>query len=149
MMVRTVLGTSLLLCSVSSWSFTCYITVAKDNCWANYNVNVEVIDSLSSNVLKKLEIPKGKTWDRQSFECDAMQKLMYQARFTPVFWKGEENKVYSAERFWFMPEKINPGDKAWTIDVCYPKDFGQVPMPPEAGGDCKCDFSSIPPLKLD
>lgn len=139
-----VCGLSLLMSS-PIWSFTCYYTLAKDNCWTNYNVSVDVVDEQTQTVLTTVKVPAGKSWTRQQFECEPKQKLMYRAQFTPAFWDNEAGKVYSALRFWFMPDTINPGDKAWTIPVCFPEAFASVPFPPDAQtGNCSCDFSVIP-----
>ncbi|TAL66485.1 MAG: hypothetical protein EPN84_00275 [Legionella sp.] len=137
-----------LLFSPAGWAFTCYYNLAKGSCWGNYDVTVNVIDTEKSTVLLTVQIPKGKFWVQQQFPCDPAQKLMYQAKFNPVFWESDKNKVYSALRYWFMPGEINSGDSAWTIPVCFPKDFAEVPLPPDApSGDCPCDFSTFPVIK--
>lgn len=129
------------------WSFTCYFTLAKDSCWTKYNLTVDVIDANAQTILTTLNIPAGTSWLRQEFSCQPSQKLMYQARFTPVFWESDAGKSFSAERFWFMPGTINSGDTAWEIPVCFPKNFAEVPLPPGADSNCKCDFSVIPVIK--
>jgi hypothetical protein len=144
MLLKT--GTVLFGLIVSSpiWSFNCYFTLAKDNCWLKYNVTVEVMDALTTKVVTTISIPSGQPWARQAFTCQAAQKFMYHAQFTPVIWESEKGKVYSAKEFWSLPEEIKPGDKAWNVSVCYPKNFAEVPMPPEATNHCTCDFTSIP-----
>ncbi len=129
------------------WSFTCYYTLVKDNCWTNYDVSVDVIDASNTNKVFSLTVPKGKSWGRVEFSCTAAQSLLYYSRYSPVFWQSEKGKTYPALRNWTLPGKINPGDLAWTIPVCFPADFSQVPLPPDAKGNCKCDFSSIPEPK--
>jgi hypothetical protein len=118
--------------------------LAKDSCWTNYNVTVNVIDDASSTTVLTLSIPKGQTWARGSFECKPAQGLRYVAQFTPVFWQSDVGKSYVSTRTWYMPASVNPADKAWTIPICYPSDFAQVPLPPTADNSCKCDFSNIP-----
>jgi len=148
MFIKTMITGLIFFCSTPIWSFNCYITLAKDSCWTNYNVTVDVIDVASSTVLTTVKIPSGTSWAREKFVCRPLQKLIYQAQFTPVFWEGDEGKTYSAERFWFMPSTINPGDTAWTIPVCFPKAFAQVPFPPDAKtANCACDFTNIPEVK--
>ncbi|KTD82868.1 hypothetical protein [Legionella waltersii] len=133
-----------LLLSAKTWSIPCYYTLAKDSCWTNYNVTVNVIDDASSTTVLTLSIPKGQTWARGSFECKPAQGLRYVAQFTPVFWQSDVGKTYVSTRTWYMPGKVNTGDKAWTIPICYPADFAQVPLPPTADSSCKCDFTNIP-----
>ncbi|MDI1352240.1 MAG: hypothetical protein PSV35_05635 [bacterium] len=134
--------------SFPSRAITCYFTLAKDSCWINYNVSVDVIDSLTETILTTISVPKGKAWTRQTFDCKPAQSLRYVARFTPVFWEKDVGKTYNAIRSWSLPEKINPGDVAWNVSVCYAKDFSLVPFPPDASGNCSCDFDSIPKIKV-
>lgn len=130
------------------WAFTCYLTLAKASCWLKYNVTVDVVDANTSKKLASYSIPAGTPWQQQAFECDPAQKLMYYAQFNPVFWENDKGKTYSATRFWFLPGKINEGDKAWTIPVCFPENFAEVPFPPDATtGNCACDFSKVPVVK--
>ena len=93
-------------------------------------------------------VPAGKSWDRKTFECTPEENLIYIARFSPVFWESDKGKTYQGLRNWFLPGTINPGDRAWTIPVCYPADFSQVPLPPKRDNNCKCDFSVIPDIKI-
>lgn len=136
-----------LACASPSWSFNCYFTLAKDSCWTDFNVSVDVVVSTTSTKLLTIEVPAGKSWGREIFSCTPAQGLIYTARFSPVFWKEDEGKVFKALRSWSLPGEINPGELAWTIPVCFPGDFSQVPFPPKAKGNCKCDFSSIPEPK--
>ncbi|KTD12056.1 periplasmic protein [Legionella gratiana] len=132
------------IASCSLWAFTCYYTLAKDNCWTKYNVTVQVIDGLTEKVLITPTVPAGKSWVRETFSCSVAQSLMFRAQFSPVFWENDKDKVYVSKRFWPLPGTINPGDSAWNISVCFPADFTQVPLPPEATSNCTCDFDSIP-----
>lgn len=134
--------------STSNHAINCYYTVAKDSCWTDYTVSIDIIDSSTHDVLSTVLMPRGKQWARQVFACKPSQKLMYRARFSPVFWESDVGKTYPSLRFWGLPEVIHPGDKAWTISVCYPADFSLVPTPPSASGSCHCDFSSIPQVVL-
>ncbi|KGP63166.1 hypothetical protein EP47_06710 [Legionella norrlandica] len=136
------------LINTSLWAFTCIYTLAKDSCWTEYNVTVDVIDELTSKTLLTVTAPKGKPWARGTFNCEPAQGLRYVAQFSPVFWENDAGKTYPGLRNWYLPAKINPGDLAWTIPICYPSDFAQVPFPPKAGGNCQCDFDSIPAPKL-
>lgn len=136
-------------CMVTSqlWAISCYYTLAKNNCWIKYDVTVEVLDAMKNTILTTVTVPAGKLWSRVSFPCETDgQTLMYHARFTPVIWESEKGKVYPAKTFWSLPKQVNPGDSAWNVSVCYPSDFAEVPLPPEATNNCSCDFSSIPKI---
>ncbi len=146
MFFRLLMMIGAIMSNSTAWSFDCYYTLAKDSCWTNYNVSVNVIDGTTSTNLVTVNAPAGTAWVRQKFSCQPTQKLMYIAQFTPVFWQADIGKTYSATRYWFMPEAINSGDSAWNIPVCFPADFALVPLPPDAKGDCKCDFSVIPDI---
>lgn len=144
----------LLLCLISlqSPAFQCYMTIAKDSCWTQYNVKVNVVDANKDKLLTEVSIPKDTHWTRIPFDCDAGLKLNYIATFTPAIWEQDTGKKYMATRFWSLPESIKPNDSAWDIQVCYPQAFSQVPIPPTANNRCRCDFSSIPeiaPKKID
>ena len=127
-----------------SWSFSCFYTLAKDSCWTDYDVSTSVIDSLTGGTLFTVTRPKGQHWIRRAFECNPNEKLMFSASFSPEIWEKDKGKTYKAKNFWFLPDKINPGDSAWEVSVCYPAQFADVPLPPKATSDCQCDFSSIP-----
>ena len=129
------------------WAIMCYFTLVKDNCWIKYNVSVDVMDAVTAKVLTTVTVPAGKPWARVTFPCETNgQKLMYHAQFTPSIWESEKGKVYSARNYWSLPNEVNAGDSAWNVSVCYPSDFSEVPLPPEASGTCKCDFSVIPDI---
>lgn len=129
------------------WALTCYYTLAKDNCWLKYNVSVDVLDAMTNKSLATFVVPAGKAWGRVTFPCETNgQKLIYHAQFSPSFWESEKGKVYSARNYWSLPNGVQPGDSAWNVPVCFPADFSEVPLPPEATGSCKCDFSTIPDI---
>lgn len=105
------------------------------------------MDALSAKVLTTATVPAGKSWTRVTFPCETNgQKLMYRAQFSPSIWDSEKGKVYMAKNYWSLPNGVNEGDSAWNVSVCYPSDFSEVPMTPEATGSCACDFSSIPEI---
>jgi hypothetical protein len=148
MILRLAILSFIYLISSPLWAFKCIYTLAKDSCWTNYSVSVDVIDASNSNKLFTVTIPEGKSWGRAEFTCTAAQNLLYFSRYSPVFWQSEKGKTYPALRNWSLPAKVNEGDLAWTIPVCFPSDFSQVPLPPDAKGNCKCDFSTIPEPEL-
>ncbi len=148
-MIRRLLLTPLILVFCNPvWSFNCYLTLAKDSCWTNYNVSVDVIDATTSKKITTIEVPSGTFWTRVVFSCTPAQKLNYTAQYSPVFWQSEAGKIHPALKSWSLPGAVNPGDSAWTIPLCFSADFSEVPLPPEAKGNCKCDFTQIPPPKL-
>lgn len=147
MIIRYVIWSLSCLFASPLWAITCYYTLAKDNCWLKYEVTVEVLDAVSANVLTTITVPAGQAWGRVTFPCETNgQKLMYRAHYSPYFWESEKGKIYSAKRYWSLPNEINPGDSAWNVSVCFPSDFSEVPLPPDAMGTCKCDFSTIPDI---
>ena len=131
-----------------SWSFPCYFTLVKDSCWTKYNVSVDVTDAVTEQKIFTITVPAGTSWARNTFECTPSQSLIYTAQFSPVFWASDKGKTFRATRNWSLPGTINPDDRAWTLPVCYPADFSQVPLPPTADNNCKCDFSAAPEIKL-
>lgn len=147
MLIRKFIISLSVLCSTSSWCFTCYYTFVKDSCWTQFNVSVDVIDAVTSKKLLTANAPAGVPWVRETFDCSPAQNLIYIATFSPVFWKSDEGKSYQALRNWSLPGTINPGDTAWNLPVCYPADFAEVPLPPNADGNCHCDFSVVPEIK--
>ena len=134
-------------CYVQVYAFPCFITMVKDSCWAQYNVEVKISDSATNKVVATSSIPVGKSWDRQKFNCEPAETLSLRASFNPVFWESDTGKTYAARHSWSLPLTITKDESAWNITVCYPKDFSEVPMPPEAGNNCKCVTDNIPPIK--
>ncbi|KTD62807.1 hypothetical protein [Legionella shakespearei] len=147
-MIRRTLAASLMVVLSSPvWSFECFLTLVKDSCWTNYNVSVDVVDASTLQKLFTVTAPAGQSWAREKFACTPQQTLQYIASFNPIFWQNDEGKTYPGVRSWTLPAKVNPSDLAWTIPVCYSEEFSQVPLPPEAKGNCTCDFDSIPAPK--
>lgn len=132
--------------AASAYAFPCFVTLAKDNCWTNYDVKVTVMDAVSNQQMAEITVPAGKTWFRQGFVCQPGQKLMYLASFSPVIWQKDAGKTYHALQYWSLPATISSGETAWNIPVCYARDFAEVPLPPDASGQCQCNFSNIPPV---
>jgi hypothetical protein len=139
---------SLLLAALSSQAlaFQCYLTLAKDSCWTNYDVKVKVINADDNAILTTVDVPKGKQWAREAFECKPGLKLMYEASFLPIIWESEKGNIYMALHYWTLPDKVGPNESAWDIPVCFSSAFSAVPFPPDAKGNCKCDFLDIPPI---
>lgn len=128
-------------------AFPCFLTMVKDNCWANYNLTVVVTNAATGKLITTVIVPQGQSWTRQQFTCQPADTLSLSATFTPVFWENDKGKIYAAQHNWTFPQTIAAGDTAWNINVCYPLEFAEVPLPPEAGSNCKCDMDNIPPVK--
>ena len=128
------------------YAFTCYLTLLKEDCWKNYAVTVQVMDSIKNNNLLTITVPQGKMWTRLPFNCTAGQNLMYSAKFSPIFWQSEKNTQYMAKKFWVLPKVQPEKAAAWEIPVCFAQAFSGVPFPPDAVSTCKCDFTIIPVL---
>jgi len=135
------------LISTSSHAVTCYITMVKDSCWKDYNLTVSVKDAGSGDEITSILVAEGDAWGRQQFECNPGQTLALEAQFSPVFWSGEEDKKFPAQRYWKLPAEMENGITGWNVTVCYPKWFANVPVPPNATSNCKCDTDSIPPVE--
>lgn len=146
--LKSSLTVVLLFFSLDTLAFPCFITMVKDNCWKNYNVTVDVLDAQTNEILVTLDIPKGVPWSRKSFESNPKQRFMLRARFSPAFWSGEENKYYYASRYWALPEEIVGETTAWHVGACFPENFSSVPLPPDAGSNCKCDRREIPDVEM-
>ena len=136
-----VLGFSL---SASLYAFPCHFTVVKDSCWTDYDVTVDVLETEKDTKITDVLVPKGQSWQRTQFECSPKQVLLFRAKFSPAFWKTDEDKVYNAKRYWSLPETIVTNAKGWDIKVCYPKDFAAVPLPPAANNKCACNMDEVP-----
>ena len=146
-MMNKLLGILIASCfSVQVYAFPCFFTVAKDRCWGTYNVTVTAFDAANDKQITSVVIAEGISWQRQKFECNPKQKLRFQAEFTPVFWQSDTGKIYAGLNFWNLPNQVASGDTAWTITLCYPGDFAEVPFPPEGDSKCKCDVSAIPAI---
>ncbi|WED43932.1 hypothetical protein [Legionella cardiaca] len=144
MRIRLLLAIGCVIFSAQTFAFTCYFTLAKDSCWTNYDVKVVVVDANTNKPVVTVEVPKGKSWARQKFTCEPAQRFFYQATYQPVFWQSEVGKNYMSMRYWSLPATIGEGDTAWNIPVCFPANFAAVPLPPDAQGNCQCDWSQIP-----
>ena len=144
---RLTIASLALLLTPSLYAFPCYITMVKEDCWTNYELTVNVLDTSNNASVAKVVVPKGKSWMRQSFECKPAQTFMYEATFTPTIWERDKAKKYHARRYWSLPDKIADGATAWNIKVCYASDFTETPMPPEATGKCQCHFDQVPAVE--
>lgn len=146
---QSAIGLLALFNSYVASAMTCYITLAKDSCWTNYNVTLNVLNASDENdKIVIVKAPKGKTWSREQFECEPSQTLKIEAQFNPVFWEKEQGKKYYGRKYWVLPASLPKEGEVWNISLCYQRDFSGVPLPPNAQGQCICNFKSIPPVKL-
>lgn len=132
--------------SMQIQAFPCFVTMVKDSCWGNYNVTVSVSNVKTGKLITSVIIPQDQFWARQSFSCEPGDAMSFSAVFTPVFWENDKGKTYPGQRTWQLPQEIKKGDTAWNINVCYPAEFAEVPLPPEATSNCTCDLDKIPPV---
>lgn len=139
-------GCWLFAVSTLASAFQCYLTLMKDSCWTNYNVTVTVTDTKTNQVLTTVVVAQGSQWYRQRFDCQPGQNLMFQATFLPVFWQTDQGRVFSGSHYWQLPATVQNNATAWNIPICYPADFSEVPLPPDAKGNCQCTSQDIPPL---
>lgn len=142
---RFLYASALIFFSSPLMAFPCYFTLIKDNCWLNYDVTVQVTDASTGKPVTSVEVPKGSTWERISFTCQAGQKFNYSAVFKPEIWQGAADKVYTATHYWFLPDSPKPTEAAWDIQVCFPKNFSGVPIPDKSTGNCACE--GVPAVK--
>ena len=118
----------------------------KDSCWGDYNVTVNVIDTANGKTIGTVIVPTSSFWAREKFECAPGQTLQFQATFNPVFWEKDVGKTYSGMSSWALPNAVTGRDIAWNINMCFPKQFGAVPFPPEGTNKCDCSTKGIPPI---
>ncbi len=140
----------ILLCGLCCFNyvqaFPCFVTIVKDNCWLNYNLNVDVTNADTGKSIMKIIVPQGQAWVRQPFVCQTAETLSLTATFDPVIWESQADKVYTGKHYWGLPKAILKGHAGWNVTVCFSKDFAEVPLPPDAPGKCECDLKSIPPI---
>lgn len=147
-MINRMLGLTLGFClSGSLQAFPCFITMVKDQCWTNYELTIDVIKGRGGAKITTIVVPIGKSWVREKFDCQPKGTISLTATYSPVFWARDKGKVYRALHDWVLPDKIEKGDTAWNINVCFAEMFAEVPLPPEANGTCACEWKDIPAVE--
>lgn len=146
-MIRLLFTVLILGFSLSANAFPCFLTLVKDSCWTNYNVTVVVTNAGTGDAIVTATVPKGKSWVRVPFTCQPAQALSFSATFSPVFWQDDTYKTYPSQHNWYLPETVKAGATAWSLTLCYPSEFSEVPLPPDASGNCGCQTDNIPPVK--
>ncbi|MCC5791104.1 MAG: hypothetical protein JJT82_00640 [Legionellaceae bacterium] len=127
----------------------CYITLIKDNCWLNYTVAVTVIDQDSKKTVSSITAEKGKAWAREKFKCTPGTTISYIATFSPVFWTADADKKYYSITYWHINPLLETAQVAQGVNLCFPRDFRNVPLPPDATAACRCEPSLVPPIKFE
>lgn len=136
-----------LMVPLQAESFPCFFTVVKDSCWTKYDVVVNLMVASTAKTLTTVNVVDGQTWGRQAFTCQPGDIYSFNASFTPVFWQSDKNKIYNSLTHYRLPASVPEGDTAWSVTLCYPRDFSEVPYPPEASGNCVCDTSKVAPVQ--
>jgi hypothetical protein len=144
---KFLMGLSLLFFYPCSWATQCVLTLVKDSCWTDYQVNVQFTDKLSNKLVTTVNIPANQNWSRVKFNCAAGQVLAGVATFSPIIFSSEKNNTYSGVRFWHLPQTVPEAGVIWSLQICFGSDFANLPFPPKATGNCKCDTSLIPPVQ--
>ncbi len=138
----------LTVCYSQTFAFTCYATLMKGECWKNYDVSITMRDGATTKVIMQAELKKETLWVRKKFECNPGQSLGFTATFSPKIWKDNKDERYYKKSFISLPETIKSTDSAWEVSVCFPREFSEVPIPPESSGDCSCKIANkIPKIK--
>ena len=127
----------------------CFVTLVKDSCWLSYNVTIEVLQADTNKKISQFVIPQGTAWGRQSFDCKPGDTLKFSSSFYPVFWKNDENKVYLSQSNWQLPTSGGNKNQGVALQLCFSKDFIEVPFPPTGTSTCVCKTDDIPPVSLD
>ena len=97
--------------------------------------------------MTSVDVCDGDSWARQAFTCQPGDTFSFVASFSPVFWQSDAGKTYAALSDRKLPASITSGDAAWSVTLCYPRDFSAVPLPPDASGSCVCDTSKVAPVQ--
>lgn len=148
MMKRIVLFLLATVYSIQAVAFTCYLTIVKNSCWKDFTVTVTVMNVSQYKKVATIQVPAYESWARGKFSCDPKDTLVLSATYSPVFWKADQGKVYQAKRNWALPQTITKGTTAWSITTCFSEEFSEVPLPPEATGNCQCDIKQVTKIKL-
>ncbi len=136
-----------LLLSMQAHAFKCYFTMVKGECWKPYDLTVDVSNAGTGKHKLTVLIPEGDLWVREEFECNAEETLALVAKFSPIFWAGQEDKTYAGKRYWKLPDAIKPDETGWNVTVCFPKYFSDVPTPPDANTNCECALGHLPRIE--
>lgn len=133
--------------SFSVMAVECNITFVKAPCWQDFEVHLDVYDNSNNNKVVEVDLPKSELWTRKTFECSPSQTYSLKAKYSPAIWQGDENKVFDGKYIRSLPAVEPASGSIWSLDICFPSQFVNIPMPTNAQNNCDCDMKSIPPLK--
>ncbi len=129
------------------FAHTCFLTMVKGGCWKSYDLTVTISNADNGKQITTTIIPENQLWIRKEFQCKPSDMLALEAKFSPIFWEGDEDKTYKGQRYWKLPDAIKKGETGWNITVCYPAQFADVPFPPGHMTDCSCHLNKIPKIE--
>lgn len=136
-----------IILSTQAHAVTCYLTMVKGVCWKAYDLTVDLSDADSGKIKMTTIIPADQMWIRKEFDCKPSDTIALEARFSPEFWEGDETRSFKGQRYWKLPDTAQKDETGWNVTVCYPKQFEDVPKPPDAGANCECDLTPIPKIE--
>ena len=136
-----------ILMSTQVQAIKCYLTMVKGNNWKAYDLTVDLLDAGTGKKKLTTLIAEGDLWSRDEFECKPGETLSLEAKFSPAFWAGQEDKIYKGKHFRKLPNAIQPGEAGWNVTLCFPRDFSDVPSPPDANTNAECDLNAIPKIE--
>ncbi|NKB47562.1 MAG: hypothetical protein GKR77_07225 [Legionellales bacterium] len=127
--------------SEASSTFPCYLQFNKGSCWQGYQVDLQIIDEISGEVITSIRLSKEEFQQQQSFPCRPEQELRFKATFSPAIWEKGQDQWYDAKRVVFVPSmSMAEGKKAWLLKRCFHHDFLSVPLPTQGDvGRCACE----------
>ncbi len=146
MKYRILLSAIFFIATSLSYALQCYITVITAPCWSGYDVSVDILDSSNNTLISTVKIPKGAHYGRVNFECKPAQVFAAQATFEPAVWIQDAHKRYSGSRFWKLPDDAPQQGAIWSIDICYPTQFADLPNSTSADS-CNCSLEGVPVVK--
>jgi hypothetical protein len=126
----------------------CVFTVIKSDCWGDYKVQVTLSDRNANVPLHTFDLQKNDYFQRIQMDCRPSQVIAAQAQFSPPIFNGDTGKMYNANVFWMIPVVTTEPGAGWSYNICFSKDFANVPFPLGVTGNCDCDFSRVPTFIL-
>lgn len=126
----------------------CYLTAAKADCWKDYKVTIFIIESEKRQHIASLMIPQDKLWGRMSFPCKLGVNFTYEAEYAPAIWQNDKEKRFKYNKILQIKPDMPEDSAALSLDVCFPKDFLNTPVPMSRSKACRCNLEDIPPVKM-
>lgn len=143
--MRTLTALLLIICSTNASALTCSVKVLKASCWGNYDVTIPMHFSSNAGSRRTVVLAKKTAKDAAKFEalvtmpCKKGDQLLYSAKFSPPIWDGgkESPDILASQKIGVilgLPDTV----KDYKLDICFPRDFMEVPYPMEYNTKCKC-----------